>query len=82
MDGSLGDWGLKVKMFANKLEKSSGIEVVLWDERLTTIAAERVLLEADMSRRKRKKVINTQAAVIILQNYLDYCSQRRKSGHD
>jgi putative Holliday junction resolvase len=47
------------------------VQTVLWDERLTTMAAERVLLEADVSRKKRKKVIDKMAAVMILQGYLD-----------
>ena len=60
-------------MMENKL-RSSGmgdIEIVYQDERLTTVMAEKVLIEADVSRSKRKKVIDKQAAVIILQSYLD-----------
>ncbi len=75
MDGGLGEWGYKVKEFAGLLEEETGIEVVLWDERFSTVAAEKALLEANLSRKKRKKVINKQAAVLILQSYLDY---RRK----
>ena len=54
--------------------RSSGmgnINIVFYDERLTTVMAEKVLIEADMRRNKRKKVIDKQAAVIILQSYLD-----------
>lgn len=49
----------------------------MWDERLTTVAATRVLLEADMSRKKRKTVIDKVAAVFILQNYLDMQSSKK-----
>ncbi len=54
-----------------RVRETFGIPVVLWDERLTTVAAERVLLEADVSRKKRKKVIDKMAAAMILQGYLD-----------
>ena len=60
--------------FKEKLE-SSGVEVVLWDERLTTVAANRILLQGDVSRKKRKKVIDQMAAVQILQSYLDYSNR-------
>ena len=46
-------------------------EITLWDERLSTVAAEKVLIDADLTRKKRKKVIDMMAAVVILQNYLD-----------
>ncbi len=57
----------------NKLRSSgmAGVEVVFQDERLTTVMAEKVLLEADLSRKRRKEVIDKQAAVLILQSYLD-----------
>ena len=51
------------------------LEVVLWDERLSTVAAEKVLISADLQRKKRRKIIDMMAAVVILQNYLDH--QRR-----
>ena len=60
-------------MLENKMRSSGmgGIDIKFYDERLTTVMAEKVLIEADMSRGKRKKVIDKQAAVIILQSYLD-----------
>jgi len=61
----------RVKAFAEALEKSLGLPVVFWDERLSTVAAERVLLQADLSRAKRKMQVDKVAAVIILQGYLD-----------
>lgn len=60
-------------MLENKMRSTAmkGIEVVWQDERLTTVQAEKVLIEADVSRKKRKQVIDKQAAVIIMQSYLD-----------
>jgi len=71
MNGTIGPRGEASKHYAEKLEKRYKVPVVLWDERLTTMAAERVLLDADVSRKKRKKVIDKMAAVLILQGYLD-----------
>ncbi|HWO74749.1 MAG TPA: Holliday junction resolvase RuvX [Bacillus sp. (in: firmicutes)] len=71
MNGTIGPRGEASQAFASKIEKRFGVPVVLWDERLTTMAAERVLLEADVSRKKRKKVIDKMAAHFILQSYLD-----------
>jgi putative holliday junction resolvase len=71
MNGSIGPRGEASQYYADELQQRFGIPVVLWDERLTTVAAERVLLEADMSRKKRKKVIDKMAASMILQGYLD-----------
>ncbi|WP_062198809.1 Holliday junction resolvase RuvX [Massilibacterium senegalense] len=71
MNGTIGPRAEASKDFAEKVEDKTGIPVVLWDERLTTMAAERVLLEADVSRKKRRKVIDKMAAVMILQGYLD-----------
>ena len=71
MNGSIGFRGEASQDFAEFIKNKFNLEVVLWDERLTTMAAERVLLEADVSRSKRKKVIDKMAAVMILQGYLD-----------
>lgn|SRR5699024_6745233 len=71
MNGTIGERGEASKTYATHIEKIHQIPTVLWDERLTTVAAERVLLEADMSRKKRKQVIDKMAAVMILQGYLD-----------
>lgn len=71
MNGTIGERGEASQIYAAHIEEVHQIPSVLWDERLTTIAAERVLLEADMSRKKRKKVIDKMAAVMILQGYLD-----------
>ncbi|MGB9779483.1 MAG: Holliday junction resolvase RuvX [Caldanaerobacter sp.] len=72
MNGSIGPQGEKVIRFGEKLKEALEIPVVFWDERLTTLQAERLLIEGvDMSRGKRKKVVDKLAATIILQSYLD-----------
>lgn len=71
MNGTIGPRGEACQVYANELERLYGVPTILWDERLTTMAAERVLLEADVSRKKRKKVIDKMAAILILQGYLD-----------
>lgn len=67
--GFRGEASLKYKALLQ--ESLPQIEIIMWDERLSTMAAERSLLEADVSREKRKKVIDKMAAVFILQGYLD-----------
>jgi putative holliday junction resolvase len=71
MNGTIGPRGEACQFYADELEKRFSLPVFLWDERLTTVAAERVLLEADVSRKKRKKVIDKMAAAMILQGFLD-----------
>ena len=71
MDGSVGFKAEEVQQFVADLTAERKIEVIWIDERLTTVSAERTLLEAYVSRAKRKKVIDKMAAVIILQSYLD-----------
>jgi putative Holliday junction resolvase len=71
MNGTIGPRGEASQFFASELERLYGLPVFFWDERLTTVAAERVLLEADMSRKKRKNVIDKVAATMILQGFLD-----------
>jgi len=71
MDGTHGKRVEIIKDFGKKLEEQSGINVVYQDERLTTVSAERLLIEADMRREKRKQVIDKVAACLILQSYLD-----------
>jgi putative Holliday junction resolvase len=80
MDGSEGPQADLVRSFAAHIRQSVDIPVTEWDERLTTVAAERVLLEADMSRAKRRKVVDKVAAVLILQGYLDGRSSREIVG--
>jgi putative Holliday junction resolvase len=71
MDGSSGPAVEKVEKFARKLRENIDIEIEMWDERMSTMSAERVLIEGDMRRERRKKVIDKLAAQIILQNCLD-----------
>lgn len=71
MNGTIGERGEASQRFEAYFKKKFGLETLLWDERLTTMAAERVLIDADVSRKKRKKVIDKMAAMLILQGYLD-----------
>lgn len=71
MNGTYGPRAESTRDFAQVLERELGVTVTLWDERLTTVQAERTLLAADMSRRKRRAVIDQLAAQLILQSYLD-----------
>lgn len=71
MNNTIGDRGLTTIEFQKKLEEYLNIEVILQDERLSTVEATNYMLEADISRKKRKKKIDSLAANIILQTYLD-----------
>jgi len=79
MDGSRGASARDSMGFADRLKKDSGIKIVLWDERLSTKEAEDMMLAADLSRRKRKSVVDKIAAQLILQGYLDSCAEKRKT---
>ncbi|MFT8313527.1 MAG: Holliday junction resolvase RuvX [Clostridium sp.] len=74
MNGTVGPQSEKVLAFCEILKKKIDIPVKMWDERLTTVAAEKAMLEADLSRAKRKKIIDKMAATYILQGYLDSLS--------
>ncbi len=78
MDGSLGPQAEATLEFKRALEEALGMEVLLCDEELTTAEAERVLLEADLSRRKRKRVRDALAATLILQRHLARRSRSRR----
>ena len=71
MNGSIGPRGRLAEEFADALREKLQIPVTMWDERLTTAAAQRTLIDADVSRKKRKAVIDQMAATLILQNYMD-----------
>ncbi|WP_412504734.1 Holliday junction resolvase RuvX [Roseovarius sp. SYSU LYC5161] len=71
MDGSEGPRCQSTRAFARNLEKLTGLPITFWDERLSTVAAERALLEADATRRRRAEVIDSVAASYILQGLLD-----------
>jgi putative Holliday junction resolvase len=76
MNGSIGPRGELCQAFASELKEQLQLPIHLWDERLSTVAAERTLLEADVSRKKRKGVVDKLAAALILQNYLDSKSKK------
>lgn len=89
MNNTIGPMGEKVMTFHNQLNKKimysdrlkdRDVELVLWDERLTTMAAERVLIEANVRRENRKKYIDNIAAQYILQSYLDLKNKERSNG--
>ncbi|MBR1691447.1 MAG: Holliday junction resolvase RuvX [Lachnospiraceae bacterium] len=71
MDGTCGQRVQKTMEFKQMLERRSGVEVILWDERLTTVAADEILAESGIRREKRKEYVDAVAASIILQEYLD-----------
>ena len=71
MNNTIGPQGKKVLDFVEKLKNRVDVEITLEDERLSTVAAERILIDGDVSRKKRKNVIDTVAATYILQTYLD-----------
>lgn len=72
MNNTLGPSAVRSKEMADIILKETGLPIEMWDERLSTMAAEKTLLEGNVSRAKRKTVIDKMAAVIILQNYLDF----------
>lgn len=80
MDGTLGPRAEKTMEFVNFLNNNLDIPVKLWDERLSTREAERLLIEADLSRARRKDVIDQVAASIILQGYLDSQKYGKNTG--
>lgn len=79
MDGTEGPRALASRKFAAEVERALGLSVELWDERLTTAEAQRVLISADVSRARRKEVVDTLAASIILQGWLDARSTARST---
>ncbi|KUK83480.1 MAG: Putative Holliday junction resolvase [Pelotomaculum thermopropionicum] len=72
MDGSPGIQAEKAREFAGRLAKVLDLPVEMWDERLTTVASEKLLIEAGMSRARRRRVIDKMSAVLILQGFLDF----------
>ncbi len=72
MNNDLGDRAQFSLEFQEKLERRTGLPVALWDERLTTVSADRVMMEAGVRREDRKQYVDKIAATIILQGYLDY----------
>ena len=75
MNGTIGPQGEKVLLFCDDLKAKFKCKIETWDERLTTVAANRAMLEADFSRAKRKSLVDKVAATYILQGYLDRISK-------
>lgn len=74
MNNTIGERAEACRDFADKLERRTGLPVIMWDERLTTVSADNVLKECGVRRENRKAVVDQIAAVFILQGYLDYKS--------
>ncbi len=79
MNNTQGERCLKTQEFCQMLEKRTGLEVILWDERLTTAAAGRIMMESGIRRENRKEYVDKIAAVLILQGYLDSLHQPSKA---
>ncbi|MDE5782338.1 MAG: Holliday junction resolvase RuvX [Lachnospiraceae bacterium] len=71
MNNTIGERGEKTLAFKEMLERRTGLEVIMWDERLTTVSADRTMMEAGVRRENRKKYVDQIAATFILQGYLD-----------
>ena len=78
MNNTIGERAVKSLEFKEKLEKRTGLPVVMWDERLTTVSANRVLMETGVRRENRKEHVDEIAAVFILQGYLDYLANKKE----
>lgn len=78
MNNTLGERVEKTLAFKEMLERRTGLPVILWDERLTTTAAEQILIESGVRRENRKSVIDKIAAALILQGYLDYKTAEKR----
>ncbi len=77
MNGTLGPRAVLSEAYGEKLKESfPQVKLVLWDERLSTVASEKVLISAELQRKKRRKIFDMMAAVVILQNYLDSLGRR------
>ena len=77
LDGSAGESAIMAQEFAEKIAKFSDVKIEFQDERLSTVSAERILLEGNVRRDKRKGVVDKIAATIILQNYLDRLAYKK-----
>ena len=77
MNNTEGERCERTKEFAEMLTKRTGLEVVLWDERLTTVAADRSMMETGIRREHRREFVDEIAAIFILQGYLDYLSNAK-----
>ena len=78
MNNTVGERCEKSEAFAEALRRRTGLEVILWDERLTTVAAHQAMIEGNLRREQRDKIVDKIAAVFILQGYLDYYNQKKE----
>ncbi len=78
MNNTIGERADKSEEFKKKLENRLGIEVILWDERLTTVSAHQAMIEGNVRREARAKVVDKVAAVFILQGYLEWLSLQKR----
>lgn len=79
MNNTVGERAEKSEEFAEMLRRRTGLEVELWDERLTTVAAHNVLIEGNVRREDREKVVDKVAAVLILQGFLDMAQMKKEN---
>ena len=82
MNDTEGERVEKTLAFKEMLERRTGLDVQLWDERLTTVAADKAMIEAGIRREERKKHVDRIAAVFILQGYLDYLKNKERFGYN
>jgi putative Holliday junction resolvase len=82
LNNTIGERAIKSEEFAEKLKNRTGLPVVLWDERLTTVAAHQVLSQTNMNYEEKAKVVDKLAAVIILQGYLDHLNFQKNQEKD
>ena len=82
MNDDIGERGERTLEFKEMLERRTGLEVILWDERLSTVSANETLIERGVPREDRKKVIDQVAACFILQGYLDFVAQNIPSNRE
>lgn len=78
MNNTIGDRAEKSLEFQEMLQRRTGLQVVMWDERLTTVEANRTLMDSGVRRENRKEVIDKVAAAFILQGYLDYLQMEKE----
>lgn len=79
LDGTLGPQAEKSQAFGRALQERVGVPVVFWDERLTTAAAEKMMIAAGVKRARRKATVDMAAATLLLQSYLDYRSRGQRA---
>ncbi len=78
MNGTIGPQGEKTQKFGDKLQDFTNKKVLYWDERLTSVAANKAMIKSDVRRGKRKEMIDQLAAILILQSYLDYINREQE----